>query len=484
MTVTAPRISSAAGLAAALAGWIGFVPLLAPPEARAQTAQATTPVTCGQIPSSPNFFPPAPTQIDASCAALPIDVPGGSAQGNVDLFAWLSFVAVNWPVDPATCTADKGVSILSAPVAPVWLTYASDTSVFVPAGQVPAPWCPQGVGAGQAAQQSLQGAELRLQALAAQRAARVARLPEKVRALAEAHPQVSLFLSHNAKGAGLLHDRMALAGADAVPVSGILQATGQPVVDQNGRFARYSVFMNDVEYAYLTANDLWTKAGQQKVTTISFPASSKSTGALGSMEVKAAWKVLGAGDDASRFLTQTAIVYNDEDSSPSPGPNPVTVGLAGLHLVRKTQSQPNWVWATFEQVDNTTRSFANPACTTCVANQPPTLVPYRELDATGKPLNPPTQVVPVIQPDGAAISRNPNFQGLLQGTPFAFYQLISAQWLGETLNPNPVQLGNSVIETYVKPGAATYGCVQCHTGATASPSNKASDHSFIINAQQ
>jgi hypothetical protein len=58
---------------------------------------------------------------------------------------------------------------------------------------------------------------------------------------------------------------------------------------------------------------------------------------------------------------------------------------------------------------------------------------------------------------------DPNLQGLLKGTPSAYYQLISMQWTGETPGPHPTQLGNSVQETFVKLGNATYGWVQCHT---------------------
>ena len=42
----------------------------------------------------------------------------------------------------------------------------------------------------------------------------------------------------------------------------------------------------------------------------------------GAMEFKAAWKVLGANDDPTHFFTQQAIVYNDADGTPSPGPKP------------------------------------------------------------------------------------------------------------------------------------------------------------------
>ena len=30
----------------------------------------------------------------------------------------------------------------------------------------------------------------------------------------------------------------------------------------------------------------------------------------------------------------------------------MTVGLVGLHIVQRTPSRPQWIWSTFEQVDN------------------------------------------------------------------------------------------------------------------------------------
>ena len=34
------------------------------------------------------------------------------------------------------------------------------------------------------------------------------------------------------------------------------------------------------------------------------------------------------------------------------GQNPVTLGLVGLHIVHKTDSEPQWIWSTFEHVNN------------------------------------------------------------------------------------------------------------------------------------
>ncbi len=88
----------------------------------------------------------------------------------------------------------------------------------------------------------------------------------------------------------------------------ILDATGQPVTDQNGRFLRYTINIGPIEYQYIMTNKLWTAAGQQATGALNFTN--------GAMEFKAAWKVLGANDDPTHYFTQQAIVYNDEDGSP------------------------------------------------------------------------------------------------------------------------------------------------------------------------
>ena len=69
------------------------------------------------------------------------------------------------------------------------------------------------------------------------------------------------------------------------------------------------------EYNYIMTNSLWDTTGQQKFvadSTISMPAGPTGFGPIGAMEFKAAWKVIGKGDDASRFYTIKAIVYNDD----------------------------------------------------------------------------------------------------------------------------------------------------------------------------
>jgi hypothetical protein len=434
-----------------------------------------------------------PTSIDSTCAVIPSEVAGIKAQPSMDVYAWLAFVSANWPSDPTTCSADTNASILTAPPSPVWLTFNSDASLFVPKGMTPAKWCPQASAGGKL----LTAAAVREGALSAQRMAKIALLPAAVKVVALKYKDVSLYLVHNAKGEAL-EESSKLSGA-AVPddLKRILQATREPIVDQNGRFARYGINVSQAEYQYLLDNNLWTSAGQDAAPSISFPAGQRN-GPIGSIEYKSAWKILGKGDDPSHFFTQEAIIYNDQplcpkgqkcpDPEPSPEKQPVLVGLIGLHIVHKTASNTGWVWATFEQDENDTKSFFNPHCVSCAVNTPPTLQPYRELDAQGHPLNPPTQIksIPTDPDDTNASELNTTFQGYLKGTPWAHYKLVSAQWMGEfSVTPfKPQQMGNNVMETYVTPGPSTYGCLQCHGHAIARPSGKASDRSFVIAAQQ
>jgi hypothetical protein len=235
------------------------------------------------------------------------------------------------------------------------------------------------------------------------------------------------------------------------------------------------------------------------------------------MEFKAAWKVLGPGDNPDRFYKIQAIVYNDGNTPPtiSPGPNPVTVGLVGFHIIHKTATQPNWVWSTFEHVDNLTKSFFNPNCpaSTCPPNVQLAKQPYTELDSNGKPLNPPTQVTrlnPVN--DAPATALNAVFRKLLGSSVWANYELVSTQWSDGNVFPIPPYLANTTMETFAQEpsppadyaapfNAATYNsfatkpdpnfptnainlssssCLKCH-GATSS---QGIDFTFVLFSAQ
>jgi hypothetical protein len=369
------------------------------------------------------------SSISNTYAILPTDL-AAMKQADANLFSWQTFIAVNWPANISTCGADtsNGNNILSGKGPVVWETYLNSEQVFVTAPAVPDSWC-----------------------MASKTSNHFKSLPQKVQDLAN-KTGVYRFIHRTSKSP-----------------HGLDQAVGGPLVDQNGRFVRYEVRINQDEYNYITKNTLWDTAGQRtfsKTSTVSFPAGPTAAyGPVGAMEFKAAWKILGKGDDPSRFYKIQAIVYNDDSGDPSPGENPVTLGLVGLHIAHKTATQGDWVWSTFEQVDNLTKSFYNPGCKTCPVNQPIQGSNIKELDPSGKPLHAPTQVTrvnPVNDP--SADSLNTYFQTLLKGSVWANYKLISTQWmLFEDIAP-PF-LASSVQETYIQgPHPASYGKVTVKAG--------------------
>lgn len=415
----------------------------------------------------------SPGAINNRYAIIPLDVTSEDLQQAADSFSWRTFIAVNWPANPATCGPDtsNGRSILSGKGPVVWETYLSSEQVFVDSGS-PEVWCSAGPNT-----------------------ITFSRLPQKVQDLAR-KTGVYRVIYRSSKAP-----------------HGFDQAVGGPLVDQNGRFVRYEVRINYDEYQYITTNNLWSKAGQQKFvkdSTVAFPAGPSSYGPVGAMEFKAAWKVLGPGDDSTRFYTIKAIVYNDDtEQDPSPGANPVTLGLVGLHIAHKTATQHNWIWSTFEHVDNLTKSFYNPNCKDCPVNQPLAAQDSLELNPDGTPINKPTQVTRVnAVEDPFAVKYNTYYQGLLKGSVWANYQLISTQWLlGEDIAPQ--FLANSVQETFVQgPKPPTFGnfhpiidqqyftnpaykpfdpgisssCMGCHYVATVPGTNKKkkADFSFLL----
>jgi len=70
----------------------------------------------------------------------------------------------------------------------------------------------------------------------------------------------------------------------------------------------------------------------------------------GTIEAKAAYRLLGPNDDASRFHT-APVRYYTQIAKNQFCYNQATFGLVSLHLIHKTPSFPTFVYTTFEQVD-------------------------------------------------------------------------------------------------------------------------------------
>lgn len=441
----------------------------APPEGEGAYEQ---PATQSAAPVAPGDgeFPCPPASITSVLAEIPTDFSGIIGQGNIDLYSWLTFVAMNWPADAGTCSADTSQTILSGIGPVVWESYLQDGDVFVAPGDQPSAWCPQ---PGRLFQQ------------------RLAATPPASREAVSASG-VERFMRQNAKA----------SPAVAESLGSIDEAVGGVLTDQNGRFVRFEIHLNEDEYRYVVdpAHQLWSQDGQRTFSgDIDFPAGKTSYGPTGAMEIKAAWKVLCESgdpgcvkpDDASRFYTVEAVVFNNAAGAPSPGKVPVTLGLVGLHIIHKTVSQPSWLWSTFEQVDNISHSFHDPDCpeAECPPNKQTAPDPATELNPDGTPINKPVQVVRItdIEESGASCQQDPPpslnsyFQKLLQGSVWEHYQLISTNWIGEFGNtPKPDPIANVTLETYIQDAT----CIGCHQGATLAVDKRSADFSFLLRGAQ
>ncbi|WP_261369981.1 hypothetical protein [Lysobacter antibioticus] len=399
-------------------------------------------------------LPPLSSQIP-----LDVNVPQSNPslqelQDDFDLLSWQTFVAVNWPAD-GNGNPDTGKTI-GANLPTVWENWKESREVFLPGGAVPLPWgqdpAPPAVCAG------LGKAALNL--------TQVGKTPDVLDESAEPFD------------------------------------TG-PLIDQNGQYVRFAIMMNQDMFDRIVRDRLYSKAGQEAFNKAADFAQTQSNAHVGAIMIKSSWKVMGANDDASRFHTIKALVYTNpnEHEGVTASCKLQTVGLVGLHIVHKTHDAPQWVWSTFEHVDNAPSqgdtpskphyNFYDKTCTTCRANEPPP-----------RPWNPnatrtqPTQVVREIPLTDSTKQLNAQYQALLRSananSVWANYELISTQWPTErnnpidpTGNPAPNFLANATLETYIQGQTprVSSSCMDCHNDATMT-NGLASDFTYLLQRAQ
>jgi hypothetical protein len=387
-------------------------------------------------------------------------------QDAFDFYSWLAFLAVNSPANGGTIGAD-------APT--VWESWSDLFSTMLPNGAPPPAF----------------GSPVKAPAICPAGSGPVLQMIGKTPDTLE-HPIIS--------------------------VSGQPLRTG-PLIDQHGAYARYQIVLNEPMFQYIVDNKLYSKAVQGNFASpIVFPMGAVQNpttgdGVLGAIVVKAAWKVLHAGDpadDPKRFHTISALVYTPADPNLGVKESCVArkMGLAGLHIVHKTRSDQQWIWTSFEHVSNVPKpadasspsghyNFFNPACppSACPWNAPPP-----------RPWNPSVEPFPkgfhsqivrtTLLPDDAIVTRakwNPQFRKLLAGTVWANYELVSTQWprvhndpvhpIGQ---PFPEYMANTTMETYVQASLkgistpqSTSSCMQCHGNATTI-FGRGSDFTFVL----
>ena len=378
-----------------------------------------------------------------------------SLQHDFDVFSWESFIALNWPA-ASVGVADTSVNIGQKPgAATVWQTYKESRDIFLPDGATPPPW----------------GKDLP---------------PPSV-----CGDQDLPVLNQIAKVPNNVLDE------SAEPFQ-----TG-PLVDQNGQYTRFEILTNDVMFNYIAEKNLYSKSGQEAFATeADFPFGTDSQ--VGSIMLKASWKVLGKNDAPEKFHTTKAYVYDnpDEHAGVKAACKLQTVGLVGFHIGTKLKGNPQWIWSTFEHVDNAPTqgeainkkhyNYYKPDCTDCAAVNTPPPRPWNP----GNAYTQPTQVMRVIPLDKPTKELNASYQAALEklvpGSVWVNYELISTQWptnadskTDPTGAPAPAFLANTTLETYIQGTVrqTSSSCIQCHNNATMT-SGKFSDFTYLLQRAQ
>jgi hypothetical protein len=152
-------------------------------------------------------------------------------------------------------------------------------------------------------------------------------------------------------------------------VEAITQAgSGDVLIDQAGNVVFYSVLIDSTWYNFARSNGFNVPATLLSAPdTLNFP-----TDGPGSLELKTAWRVAVLGDStyipnaATRFFTTQGYVPAVRIDSGKIVPDTTafslaTLALVGMHVVGTVPGHPEFIWASFEHVDNAPPCAATPA---------------------------------------------------------------------------------------------------------------------------
>src|SRR3984893_4704789 len=217
-------------------------------------------------------------------------------------YSWRSFIALNWPA--MTGAANRGQPDRSkvfgdANGPRVWATWKSRYEIFQPGGALPSDW--------------------------------------------------TSYDGKNPCGVGFANDAVTLSSftafGDFNQAVTDLDRLGNPLVAQNRTYARYEVRVNQPEFNSIVDHKWYIRANLPSEAT-SVPFNNGST------EIKAAWRILTEKDTAairSRYYVVPNAQVFDVASKKCMARD---IALIGLHIVTKTPDRPQWIWSTFEHVDN------------------------------------------------------------------------------------------------------------------------------------
>jgi hypothetical protein len=276
-------------------------------------------------------------------------------------------------------------------------------------------------------------------------------------------------------------------------------------------YLRYQASYNQTEFDQIRDNQWYLRS---KIGNLTFCSNGATIGGKqcpteNSIDLKSAWMDMASvpANLRSRYYVKKTWVLDPTNNTCTQR----EMGLLGLHIVTKTPSRPQWIWSTFEQIDNvppvtgatpTTNTVFNlndgkstggagpmpgnnPYCVQgdpdnpCPGNPPPpTLMPADASQTTRFNVTR-TQTIG-LGPDTTPAT-NSAYQKLLAAaapnSPWQYYQLVMTQWPtpGSTpsnpgmpnftfpgvVTPVTSSFSNVTLETFDQ-GAIFTGCMNCH----------------------
>ena len=439
--------------------------------------------------------------VDSTSYVLPITfnnkVPGDLQSFNqtlADCFAWQEFIALNWPSSPnASFGKPNDYSFVQ------WETYMPREVLFPDDGSKPPAW---GTLVSDEYSSLFKSQKLLMKKTQTKLLTFVSKIEKNGTEVSFSPNQAAPFNKPSWLGA------------------------------QNNTNVWYEIMLNKDYYDYIVKKGFYNAQVQhdtvQKNQPINFPQG-EYQGVVGAIELKAAWMEVPDPQSPkwTRYKLSNATVL-DPDTKKL---RKTVVALVGLHILHKTQNQPTWVWATFEQIDNApdNNSLSSPApsqygynfynanckaqnvtiktptgdstkVVTCNANTPP---PYYLNQ--GDPVATQTvRINSIDKKDAAPINAlmQKNIRKFYPNSVWQYYELVDVIW-SQSYQPDPKTainsprninassmlsgaaiVANSTMESYVQ---STNTCYNCHVFSTIAQyandtinNNKFGDFSFAI----
>lgn len=301
---------------------------------------------------------------------------------------------------------------------------------------------------------------------------------------------------------------------DPTTLEEINQAGSQGMlIDQNGRAVYFAMYVNDTYTSFVQSNNLNNPDSLFVAPdTLDFP--------VGAMELKAAWKVIGPGDDSTGIYTRPAKIAKLVQKGNQVVVDPkqtedVTVALVGLHIAGVVNGHPEFIWATFEHnrnaptlTDAQLQHYLDPN-DTAINNQPvsdkswtfykagTTFIQSNQnnagfvkiTNASAQTMTPITNAFLQYaqgggKPENRAniVALNESVNAQLKDPIFSNYYLGGAIWLNgaDKLVPNSTlqdlmtgstALSNVTMETFTQKVLDQRNCFSCHNTLQRFPSN-------------